>query len=161
MNASLPALPGRPRLAELRLTLQMFGVRGWAVAALGALATALLIGIPAALIENPVFGRQLAARPEDYVFLALASVLAGLIAGTFAVSKASGYESQVATGGFLSFLAVGCPVCNKAAVVALGTTGALNIFGPAQLFIGIASVLLLAWTLMLRARSVAGDCDVR
>jgi hypothetical protein len=52
-------------------------------------------------------------------------------------------------------LAVGCPTCNKFVVLLLDTTGALTFFAPLQLYIGIASVLLLGWTLLLRARALA------
>jgi len=60
----------------------------------------------------------------------------------------------------LSVLAVGCPICNKPVVLLLGTAGALNFFEPLQLYIGIASVLLLGWTLLLRATALAGTCSV-
>lgn len=56
-------------------------------------------------------------------------------------------------GGFLSFLAVGCPTCNKLVVLALGTTGALDWFAPAQPVLGIVSIALLAWALRARLRS--------
>jgi hypothetical protein len=54
----------------------------------------------------------------------------------------------------LSVLAVGCPICNKLVVLLLGVSGALTIFEPAQLYLGVVSVVLLAWTLRLRARAV-------
>ena len=57
-------------------------------------------------------------------------------------------------------LAVGCPTCNKLVVLLLDTTGALTFFAPLQLYIGIASVLLLGWTLLLRARALADTCHV-
>lgn len=138
----------------------MFGMRGWAVAAAGAIGTLLVIGAVADLYENPIFQRQLAARPQDYVIWAISGVLGGLIVGTYAVARDSNNQSQAAYGGVLSVIAVGCPICNKVAVLLLGTSGALNIFGPTQLFIGIGSIVLLAWTLLLRAQSVAGSCPV-
>ena len=64
------------------------------------------------------------------------------------------------SGGVLSVLAVGCPTCNKLVVLLLGTTGALTFFAPLQIYIGIASVLLLGWTLLLRARALVGTCSV-
>jgi hypothetical protein len=59
-----------------------------------------------------------------------------------------------------SYLAVGCPVCNKLVVFLIGTSGALTFFAPLQLYIGIGSVLLLAWTLVIRARAVTLGCNV-
>lgn len=52
--------------------------------------------------------------------------------------------------GLLGFFAVGCPVCNKLVVVALGTTGALQWFAPLQPVLAVASVVALA--VALRAR---------
>jgi len=42
----------------------------------------------------------------------------------------------------------------------LGTTGALTFFAPLQLYIGIGSVLLLGWTLLLRAKALTDTCSV-
>lgn len=148
------------RLAELAATLRMFGARGWTYAFAGGVATLLVIGAVTALFDNPIFSRQLEARPQDYVIWVLTGLLGGLILGTFAVSSDSANQGKAATGGFLATLAVGCPICNKVAVLLLGTSGALNFFGPSQMFIGIGSLVLLAWTLLLRAQSVAGACPV-
>ncbi len=65
-------------------------------------------------------------------------------------------------GGLAAFLAIGCPVCNKIVLVALGTTGALTIWAPLQPVIGAASLLLLAGTLAwrLRVRVRGGACSV-
>lgn len=148
------------RFADLRVALSMFGVRGWAAAVVGAIATLLVIGAVADLYENPIFQRQLAARPQDYVIWVISGVLGGLIVGTFAVSRDSSNQTQATYGGVLSVIAVGCPICNKVAVMLLGTSGALNLFGPMQIFLGIGSILLLAWTLLLRAQAVAGSCPI-
>ncbi|MBP8882095.1 MAG: hypothetical protein KBG77_13450, partial [Dermatophilaceae bacterium] len=53
-------------------------------------------------------------------------------------------------GGLLSFLAVGCPVCNKIALLALGYSGALQWFAPLQPVLALAGVALLAWALRAR-----------
>lgn len=142
------------RFRDLRTAFGMFGVRGWAAALAGGLATLFVIGAVAALFDNPIFGRQLAARPQDYVIWVITAVLGGLIVGTFALTPDWSDEGKAASGGFLTTLAVGCPICNKVAVALLGTSGALNLFGPSQIFIGIGSLLLLTWTLLIRARAV-------
>ena len=148
------------RVAELRMALGMFGLPGWSLAIVGAVATLLLVGLIASLFENPLFDRKLAARPQDYVIWVSTALLGGLILGTFAVAPALTNQGKAASGGVLSAIAVGCPICNKVAVTLLGTSGALNFFGPTQIFIGIASLLLLAWTLLLRAQAVVGVCPV-
>lgn len=59
-----------------------------------------------------------------------------------------------AVGGFLTYLAVGCPVCNKIALLALGYTGALQWFAPVQPVLAVAGVALLAYALR---RRLAGE----
>jgi len=61
--------------------------------------------------------------------------------------------------GLLSFFAVGCPVCNKLVIVALGTTGALQWFEPVQPVLAVASIVLLGWALRSRLRS-ASACPI-
>jgi hypothetical protein len=61
--------------------------------------------------------------------------------------------------GLLSFFAVGCPVCNKVVIVALGATGARQWFEPIQPVLAVASIILLAWALRARLRS-ADTCRV-
>ncbi|MYS66003.1 hypothetical protein GTW66_18745 [Streptomyces sp. SID5473] len=59
----------------------------------------------------------------------------------------------------LSVLAVGCPVCNKLVVLALGMSGAMSYWAPAQPVLAIASVALLAHALAGRLRT-ADACPV-
>ncbi len=155
----MPVAGPSGHLTNLRFMLGMFSPRIWLIALAGAVGTAILLAIPAALIENPVFGREVAPRAQDYVFLAITALIGGLIIASFAVTPMGGSEGSATAGGFLSFLAVGCPVCNKLVVAAIGTSGALSFFAPAQLFLGFAAVALLAWSLLLRARAVVGTCS--
>ena len=64
-----------------------------------------------------------------------------------------------AVGGFLTFLAVGCPVCNKLALLALGYTGAIQWFAPVQPWLAAGAVVLLGWALMRRL-AFADACPV-
>ncbi len=150
----------RTRATEIGQVLRLFGPRGWFVAALGTAGALVLIGIPAAIVDSPFFIRMIPTRPQDYVIWVVSAVLVGLIAGTYASRTPSTHEGKVFSGGMLSFLAVGCPICNKLVVVLLGTSGALTFFGPAQIYIGLASLGLLAWTFSLRAGSVVAACPV-
>lgn len=85
-------------------------------------------------------------RPQDYVFLVVASALAGLVMSLR--RRAGGAHARAAAGGgFGTFLAVGCPVCNKVVVALIGVSGATSIFAPIQPAIGIVSIGLLAWAL--------------
>lgn len=118
-------------------------------------ATVLLIGIPTVLIPNPWFARMLPTRPQDYAFLAVTALLAGLLAASYALPAACPLqEGKLSAGGFLSFLAVGCPICNKLVVLALGTTGAVTYFEPLQPILGLVSIALLGYALAVRLRAV-------
>jgi hypothetical protein len=144
--------------------------RFWLAALLGAVGSLLLLGIPTALIPNPVFGRQIAAEPWAYWVWLASAPLAGLVFATYAAPVPGGSWPVPATGdrdGFLAslaglgvFLAVGCPICNKVALVLLGTSGALTIFGPFQPVLGVLSLVALAATLWWRMRTRGRACEV-
>ncbi len=141
--------------------------RFWIVSALATLGSLLLLGIPTALIPNPVFGRQIEAEPFAYVVWVASAVLMGLVTATYLAPGPAGRSEPhtdergtggLTIGGLAAFLAVGCPVCNKIAVVALGFTGALQYFAPIQPILGAASVALLAVTLAWRLRARTRPC---
>lgn len=123
---------------------------------------ALAVGLPTDVIPNPVFGRPVDVTWWSYPILIVTAVLGGLLVATYV--RADGPEpvadDQLDTpgkagglGGLLSFFAVGCPTCNKLAVVALGSTGALDWFAPAQPVLAVLSVIVLGWALRARLRS--------
>jgi hypothetical protein len=141
------------------------------LAAGAAVAIALAIGLPTDVIPNPVFGRPVPVTWWSYPTLALTALLGGLLAGTYVrrTADAEAFVDGSDTGeidaptrrggvaGLLSFFAVGCPVCNKLVIVALGTTGARQWFEPVQPLLAVASIVLLAWALRARLRS-ADSC---
>lgn len=141
--------------------------RFWAVTVLATLGAVLVLGVPSALIPNPVFGRMVAPEPFAYVIWLVSAPLIGAIVATYLVrSRLNGSDPHrseegsagVTLGGLAAFLAIGCPVCNKIAVVALGVSGALDIFAPIQPVIGLGSVLLLVGTLAWRLRGRTRAC---
>jgi hypothetical protein len=126
---------------------------------LGAGASALLIGIPTDVIPNPIFGRMLPVRAQDYLFLGITALLAGILAATYAfprVAACSIEQGKTTVGGLLSFLAVGCPTCNKVVVALLGSSGALTFFEPLQPLLATLSFLLLGFAIWLRLRPLRG-----
>lgn len=151
---------GRGSLYPLLPALAQFGLRGWIVTLAVATATLVLISVPTAIIQNPFFTRMTPVRDQDYAIWITTAALAGLIGGTYAVSLA-GNQKAIASGGLLSVFAVGCPICNKLVVLLIGTSGALTFFAPLQLFLGLAAIVLLAWTLWLRLTSLSGACMVQ
>jgi hypothetical protein len=146
---------------------------GWSL--LWAAAALVSFGVVSAIIPNPVFGRG--TPPEPFavaVWLASAPLIGFVMATYFArpsavtvsLRQAEPVERQGTTlgyvGGAAAFVAIGCPTCNKIALLLLGASGATSIFGPIQPLIGVASLVLLlvtaAWRLRLRARG--GACTV-
>lgn len=137
-------------------------------------------GLVTAIIPNPVFARQIPPEPFAIWTWLVSAPLMGLVMATYTVppkpspivmvalepAEAAVAERRSTTLGSLAglgaFLAIGCPVCNKAALVLLGTSGALNIWAPLQPLLGIASLALLAGTLVwrLRVRARGGTCAV-
>ena len=145
-----------------RWTLLQFGV-----AVIAAVGVALVIGVPTDVIPNPVFGRPVPVTWWSYPTLIVTAVLGGLLAATYVrqpavndVDIAVELDAPTRTGsvaGLLSFFAVGCPVCNKLVIVALGTTGARQLFEPVQPVLAVASLGLLWWALRARLRN-ADSC---
>ncbi len=133
--------------------------RRWIAAASGTIVGALLIGVPTDVVPTPLFDRMTAVRWWDYPLWAASAVLLGLIAATYVRAEAATRDPRQATraigGGIVSVFAVGCPICNKLVIAALGTSGALSYFAPLQPFLGLASVALLASTLAVRMRRLA------
>ena len=128
-------------------------LRRWGVAGLTAVATVLLIGIPTALIPTPVFGRAVPPTAWAWPVLVVTAVLSGLITATYVVAPVRAETTSSrrgAVGGFLSYLAVGCPVCNKIALLALGASGAIRWFAPVQPFLAVAGIGLLGYALRRR-----------
>lgn len=54
--------------------------------------------------------------------------------------------------GILAWFAVGCPVCNKIALIALGYTGALTWFAPLQPFLAAIALVLATLAVVWRLR---------
>jgi hypothetical protein len=148
-------------------------MRQWLGAAVGAVIVALLVGLPTDVIPNPVFGRPISVTWWSYPVLAVTALLGGLLIGTYVQAHQpeagsvdqpldTGAERQAKTGGaagLLSFFAVGCPVCNKIILLAVGTTGAQQWFEPLQPVLAVLSIGLLAYALWSRLSSVE-SCPV-
>lgn len=135
--------------------------RRWVVAFASALGTFLLLGLTTAVISNPVFGREIAPTPWAMDVLVLTSTLSGLLVATYVRTPAVPTETderpvrEGIIGGALTYFAIGCPVCNKLVLVALGATGAVQLFAPIQPYLAAAGLLVLTWALYVRLRGEA------
>jgi hypothetical protein len=141
---------------------------GWTVAILA------VYGLISAIIPNPIFGRGLAPEPFAVAVWLVSAPLMGVVMATYFAPLPAGVPVTLnapaardgttagTVGGFVAFLAIGCPTCNKIALVLLGTSGATNVFGGVQPILGAVSLALLAGTLVwrLRLRARGGACPV-
>ncbi|ART70636.1 hypothetical protein BTO20_20715 [Mycobacterium dioxanotrophicus] len=122
----------------------------------------LAVGVPSALIANPWFVRMTPVPWWSYTVWVLTAVMSAGLAVTF-VGDSSGGSPAPGGSGILanlgSALAVGCPVCNKLVVAALGVSGALNVWAPVQPILAAASLSLLGWALWRRI-SARRSCPV-
>ncbi len=145
--------------------LRLWSLRRWLAAAAAAVVTALVVAVPTAMVPTPVFGRGVPTTWWAWPVLALTAMLGGLLFATYvrepgaAPAATASIDRRGAVGGLLTYFAVGCPVCNKLALVALGYTGALRWFAPVQPFLAVAGVALLAWALRTRLRGQL-ECPV-
>ncbi len=129
--------------------------RRWVTAAASALAIVALIGVSTAMVPTPIFGRAVPTTWWAWPMLAITGILGGLLAATYVRDPAAPpRESRYGlAGALLSYFAVGCPVCNKLALLALGYTGALQWFAPIQPFMGLIGIGLIGWALWRRLAS--------
>ena len=126
-----------------------------AASVVAAVVYALAVGLPTAIIPNPFFHRMTPPTVWSWVFWLLPSLLFGPLLASYVVKEARStcaIGGKTASGGLLSVLAVGCPICNKVIVALLGISGALTYFAPIQPILGLASVFLLGYGLWLRFR---------
>lgn len=134
--------------------------RFWLRAFLGAAAVGAVIAVPTRLIPTGWFSRMTPARPLDYVFLAVASILTGV---HLALRRRGSRPQRIALGSSVAtVLAVGCPVCNKVVIALLGVSGALSWFAPVQPLLGAAAIALLVYAIRRerQAMAVPADCPV-
>lgn len=156
--------PRRGTLAALRSTLD---ARYWIVASVGTVAAFLLLGIPTAVIPNPIFTRMTPTDASNLAVWVASAPLIGLLIATYVRPtvhpaghpQAEPGAGRAALGGIAAYLAIGCPICNKIIVAVLGVSGALETFSPLQPLIGVGSVALLGATLAWRLRSRARPCE--
>lgn len=157
-------------------TLTAWTGRQWASGAVAGVGVALAVGLPTDVIPNPVFGRPVPVTWWSYPVLGLTAVMGGMLIATYvrtapwiqsdpgaqqpnaesADELDAEAERQAKTGGvagMLSFFAVGCPVCNKIVLLALGTAGARQWFEPFQPVLAGLSLLLLGYALVARLAS--------
>ena len=160
------------------LGLRQWGRRQYQVALLAAVVVGLLIGIATVLIPNPWFARDIEPVWWNYPVWIVTAAITGMLFATYVKLDPSkvepvevpakqqsstqteektseqkdSYGKMGMVGGMLSWFAVGCPVCNKLALLAFGYSGAITYFTPIQPFLAIAALLLTTGALVWRLK---------
>ncbi len=121
-----------------------------------------VVAVPTDLIDTPLFGREVPPTWWSWPALLASAVLAGLLVATYTRDPGSPDAGPAeaerrsrwwgSAGGLLTFFAVGCPVCNKLVLLALGAGGAMTYFQPVQPALSVLALLLLAWALARRLK---------
>lgn len=160
--------PTRLRLPRLALRgLRLWTPRQALVAVAATVAFGTLLGLTTVLIPNSFFVRDIAPVWWNYPVWVLTSVFCGMLVATYVRGGAAATTDADASleapaerrvqrfglgGGVLAWFAVGCPVCNKLALLALGYSGALTWFAPLQPFLALGALLLTGIALVWRLR---------
>ncbi len=135
-------------------SLLTWSAKRWIVAISVGLLTFFVIAIPTAVVQNPVFGREIGVTSWSVTVIVVSSILTGLLTATYVKNEFSDENPrQLKIGGagaLLSYFAVGCPVCNKLALIALGYSGAIQYFAPIQPYLALAGIALLMYSLRMR-----------
>ena len=167
----MPQISRWPRRLGETLRLAAAALRAWGprqvlTAVVAGTAIAVVMGLATVLIPNSLFSRDIPTVPWNYPVWIVTSALMGLLIATYVAppgERAAREESTVEVGerrdartgtaaGMLAWFAVGCPVCNKIALLALGYSGALTWFAPAQPFLAALALALALIAVVSRLR---------
>jgi hypothetical protein len=121
-----------------------------------AIGVALVIGVPTGIVETPWYTRMTPVLWWNYPVWLISSLLTGVLVATYIktpVRAPAGQGGKTLGASLLSVFAVGCPICNKLVVLALGVNGALTWFAPAQPLLAVASLGLLGYALRARLQT--------
>ena len=134
--------------------------RRWMVALAAAVVVLLLLTVPTAMIETPWFGREIEPTWWAWPVAIATAVAAGLLLASYLAAPTQPEEVRPAGfGGLLAYFAVGCPVCNKLVLIALGSSGAMTWFAPIQPLLAVAALILLGWALLRRLQGEVA-CEI-
>lgn len=157
--------------AKPRFRIPDFDSRQITVGILSGLVYLLFVAIPTDLIPNPVFGREIPPTWWSWPSLIVTTVLVAALTASYikprdavaaekadlAAREAAGGDSadeaptkKGIIGAALTYFAVGCPVCNKLVLLALGYNGALTWFEPFQPLLQVLAVAVMVWAIWQR-----------
>lgn len=104
----------------------------------------LLMGIPTALLSNPIlpYVRMTPATALDYFFLTATSLLATVYV-VLPANNSFAPDKCAIGGGFLGFIAFSCPICNKLLVLLLSFDFMYNFVNPLRPILGVFAIAIL------------------
>ena len=151
-------------MTSMHLALRAWDRRRWLTALAMTVVGVVVVAVPTDLIDTPVFGREVPPTWWSWPALLVSAALAGLLVATYVREPGASEPPSDAVpdeeerrgrlwggaGGLLTFFAVGCPVCNKLVLLALGASGAMTYFEPVQPVLSLLAVVLLAWAMARR-----------
>lgn len=156
------------------LSLAWRGLRTWTprqvlVAMVAAVLFGGLLGVATVLIPNSLFARDIPPVWWNYPVWIVTSIFSGMLIATYVQSGSAPAKDNAKdpnetaeqrtarfgiAGGVLAWFAVGCPVCNKLALLALGYAGAITWFTPVQPFLALGALILTTIALVYRLRGL-------
>ena len=166
----------RRSVAQAARGLRTLTARQWAVAVVVSIGFGVILGLATVLIPNSFFTRDIPPVWWNYPVWILTSVFSGILFATYvrdgadpraAVGTATGADDGKGAdddrqarrtsragmaGAFIAWFAVGCPVCNKFALLALGYSGAITWFAPLQPVLAVLALVLVGIALVVRLR---------
>ncbi|MGN6575674.1 MAG: hypothetical protein ACTHKG_08305 [Nocardioides sp.] len=132
--------------------------RRWLVAAATTVLYTLLVAVPTDLVDTPLFWREVPPTWWSWPALVASSALAGVLTASYVAAAGPVPDAEDRprrgglVGGVLTYFAVGCPVCNKLVLLALGSAGAMTWFEPFQPVLQVLALAVLLWALCARLR---------
>jgi hypothetical protein len=145
MDSSI-ADPATTRRSDRR---SIGGVGRSACAVALGLLTMIVMAVPTDVIDTPWFSREVPVRWWEYPTL----IAVGTLTALWFVIAVPQRGAGTAVGGVtLATFAIGCPVCNKLVLAAVGTTGALGLWAPVQPLLAALSVALMTGLVLWRWR---------
>lgn len=145
------------RLGSAVAAVGAWPARRWLVAAAVAVLAALVMGVPTGVVQTDLYTRMTPVRWWDYPIWVTSALLLGLTAATYVRGTGGGAAGPDRSGRavgatLLSTFAIGCPICNKLVVGAIGVSGALSYWAPVQPLLGMLGIALLLAGFAVRLR---------
>lgn len=124
---------------------------------IGAILTVFLIlvmGVPTAMVPNPLFKRMIDVTILDYLFLFGVSILLGafISIGLYKRNSAGKEDYIAGGGGILGIFAFACPLCNAVLLSVFGSTFVASFFLPFKPWIGLISLAILSFAVLQKLK---------